>query len=96
MVTYAWGRRTLVIIKINSNYCINNQYQWFLILIDYTILQARLTVKDVNDERPTFINEPRPFLATVSSNPSVGELVYELMADDPDIGSSLTYILESG
>jgi hypothetical protein len=90
------GERTLVIIKINSNYCINNQYQWFLIFIDYTILQARLTVKDVNDERPTFINEPRPFLATVSSNPSVGELVYELMADDPDIGSSLTYILESG
>lgn len=71
----------------------NNQIFFFT---DYTILQARLTVEDVNDERPTFINEPRPFLATVSSNPSVGELVYELMADDPDIGSSLTYILESG
>ncbi|XP_071177027.1 neural-cadherin-like isoform X2 [Mytilus edulis] len=62
---------------------------------DYTLLKVTLTVKDVNDEKPRFINEPRPFLATVSTNPSIGELVYELMADDADTGSSITYILES-
>ncbi|VDH94507.1 Hypothetical predicted protein [Mytilus galloprovincialis] len=71
-----------------------NEYKW----ADedyYTLLKVTLTVKDVNDEKPRFINEPRPFLATVSTNPSIGELVYELMADDADTGSSITYILES-
>jgi len=43
-----------------------------------------------------FVNQPSPFLATVSTNPSVGELVYELMAVDPDTGSDIKYILESG
>lgn len=55
-----------------------------------------LQVTDINDEKPVFINKPRPFLATVSSNPSVGEMVYELMAEDPDTGSDIKYILESG
>lgn len=63
---------------------------------DYTELKITLKVTDANDERPRFVNQPRPYLATVSTNPSVGEMVYELLAYDPDVGSDIKYILESG
>ncbi|XP_033753809.1 LOW QUALITY PROTEIN: neural-cadherin-like [Pecten maximus] len=62
---------------------------------DLTELAITLKVTDTNDERPIFVNQPRPFLATVSTNPSVGEMVYELLAYDPDTGSDIKYILES-
>lgn len=55
-----------------------------------------LNVTDVNDEKPRFVNQPRPFLATVPVNPRVGQLVYELLATDPDTNSDIHYNLESG
>lgn len=55
-----------------------------------------LNITDVNDEKPTFVNQPHPFLATVPINPRVGELVYELLATDPDTNSDIQYNLESG
>jgi len=55
-----------------------------------------LRVQDKNDEKPTFRNQPVPFLATVSTNPSLGENVYTLYAHDPDSNSRLQYNLESG
>jgi hypothetical protein len=50
----------------------------------------------VNDEVPVFKNLPRPFLATVPPNAGPGTFVYQLMADDADVGSEVRYILESG
>ncbi|KAK3086114.1 hypothetical protein FSP39_013724 [Pinctada imbricata] len=58
-------------------------------------LTVHLHVKDINDEKPVIINKPRPFLATVSTNPGVGEFVYELVAFDPDTNSNIQYNLES-
>lgn len=60
------------------------------------IVQVTLQVQDRNDEKPVFKNRPVPFLATVSTNPSLGENVYTLYAYDPDENSRLQYNLESG
>ena len=51
---------------------------------------------DENDESPRFVNEPRPFLATVQTNSPPGTSVYQLMARDDDQGSTIHYELESG
>ncbi|KAL4234097.1 hypothetical protein ACF0H5_005750 [Mactra antiquata] len=61
-----------------------------------TILKIILRVQDRNDEKPVFKNKPFPYLATVSTNPSLGENVYTLYAEDPDQNSQLQYKLESG
>ena len=53
-------------------------------------------MKDENDEVPYFINEPRPFLATVSKNAGPGTSVYHLIGRDPDEDSDIRYNLESG
>ena len=63
---------------------------------DYTLVEVTLKVQDLNDEKPVFKNKPQPFLATVSSNPAMGETVYTLLAEDPDKNSQLLYNLESG
>ena len=55
-----------------------------------------LRVQDKNDEKPVFKNKPFPFLAAVSTNPRLGETVYTLYAEDPDLNSNLVYNLESG
>ena len=61
-----------------------------------TILEVTLRVQDKNDEKPVFKNKPVPFLAVVSTNPGMGETVYTLLAEDPDLNSDLVYNLESG
>lgn len=68
----------------------------FLKFLDFQIWTVHLNVTDVNDEKPRFVNQPRPFLATVPVNPRVGQLVYELLATDPDTNSDIHYNLESG
>lgn len=68
----------------------------FLFFADYQIWTVHLNVTDVNDEKPHFVNQPHPFLATVPVNPRVGEVVYELLATDPDTNSDIQYNLESG
>lgn len=55
-----------------------------------------IKLTDVNDEFPEFINQPRPFLATVSENAGPGTSVYQLMARDADQDSDIVYNLESG
>ena len=55
-----------------------------------------MRVQDKNDEKPIFKNKPEPFLAVVSTNPGMGETVYTLLAEDPDLNSNLEYNLESG
>lgn len=55
-----------------------------------------ITLEDTNDEVPVFVNEPRPFLATVEENSPPGASVYHLMAKDADRGSNIHYMLESG
>ena len=62
----------------------------------YAEQQVKIVLSDVNDERPTFINTPRPFLATVSSNAPPGTSVYQLLARDEDRDSDIRYNLESG
>lgn len=61
-----------------------------------TIVEVTLRVQDKNDEKPVFRNKPVPFLAAVSTNPSLGENVYTLYAYDPDTNSQIQYNLESG
>ncbi|KAK3581134.1 hypothetical protein CHS0354_033929 [Potamilus streckersoni] len=63
---------------------------------DIKIVEVILRVQDKNDEKPRFRNSPVPFLATVSTNPSKGDTVYTLYAEDPDSNSNLRYNLESG
>ncbi|XP_061162553.1 neural-cadherin-like [Saccostrea echinata] len=63
---------------------------------EYQIWTVHLNVTDVNDEKPRFVNQPHPFLATVPVNPRIGELVYELLATDPDTNSDIQYNLVSG
>ena len=62
----------------------------------YAEQQVKIVLSDVNDERPTFINTPRPFLATVSSTAPPGTSVYQLLARDEDQTSDIRYNLESG
>ena len=57
---------------------------------------VKILLTDVNDERPVFINTPRPFLATVSSNAPPGTSVYQLLVMDEDRTSHIQYNLESG
>ena len=63
---------------------------------DITILEVTLRVQDKNDEKPVFKNKPVPFLAAVPTSPGLGETVYTLYAEDPDLNSNLVYNLESG
>ena len=70
--------------------------KFFSLAVPVKLATIHLYVKDINDEKPIIINKPRPFLATVSTNPRVGEFVYELVAYDPDTNSDVYYNLESG
>ena len=53
-------------------------------------------MEDVNDEVPNFVNIPKPFLATLSTNANPGTSVYQLMAKDDDEGSKISYSIDSG
>lgn len=89
---YKMGRRFFFIIWSSL---VNKNIHFFKFL-DFQIWTVHLNVTDVNDEKPRFVNQPRPFLATVPVNPRVGQLVYELLATDPDTNSDIHYNLESG
>ncbi|CAD5116989.1 DgyrCDS5823 [Dimorphilus gyrociliatus] len=58
--------------------------------------EVYITIKDENDEVPVFKNAPYPFRATVPHNAAPGTSVYQLMAEDPDGGSEIRYVMESG
>ncbi|XP_014664051.1 PREDICTED: neural-cadherin-like [Priapulus caudatus] len=53
-----------------------------------------INVLDVNDERPEFVNKPRPFQTVVSPNAPQGELVYVLDARDKDKDADIIYKIE--
>jgi hypothetical protein len=63
---------------------------------DERIQPVRIRLIDVNDEKPQFINLPRPFLATVSPNAGPANYVYQLIAQDNDKDSLLQFNLDSG
>ena len=65
-------------------------------VIDYEEQPVLVRLTDVNDEVPVFENEPRPFLAMVSSDAPLGTSVYQLMANDQDQHSRVRYSLDSG
>lgn len=50
-------------------------------------------IKDVNDEKPYFINRPLPMQAVVQLNAKPGESVYKLQARDPDTDHNIHYFL---
>ena len=56
--------------------------------------QVNITVTDVIDEKPFFESEVLTF--HVSENASIGTKVTQLMAQDKDIGDTLTYSLKIG
>jgi len=64
--------------------------------VDYEEQPVHVRLTDVNDELPQFQNEPRPFLAMVSSDAPLGTSVYQLMAEDRDQDSLVRYSLDSG
>ncbi|XP_074646658.1 neural-cadherin-like [Tubulanus polymorphus] len=60
------------------------------------IQPVEVRVQDVNDENPVFTNKPSDMWATVDENAQDGTIIYTLMAEDPDVGSSIRYQLEAG
>ena len=50
-------------------------------------------IKDVNDEKPYFINRPLPMQAVVQLNAKPGESVYKLQARDADTDHNIHYFL---
>ncbi|XP_041375475.1 neural-cadherin-like [Gigantopelta aegis] len=63
---------------------------------DVVQTELTITVTNVNDEYPVFKNQPVPFLATVGLNTGPNVKVYEVIAEDSDPNSNVTYALESG
>jgi len=53
-----------------------------------------INIQDVNDEVPTFTNQPTVFLAKVDATAPIGTSVFQLNATDPDTGSKVEYNLE--
>lgn len=53
-----------------------------------------INVIDVNDEKPEFVNKPKPFQTVVSPNAPQGELVYVLDARDKDKDADIIYKIE--
>nr|XP_046911229.1 neural-cadherin-like isoform X3 [Dermatophagoides farinae] len=61
---------------------------------DDVVRQRIIThIKDVNDEKPYFINRPLPMQAVVQLNAKPGESVYKLQARDPDTDHNIHYFL---
>lgn len=52
-----------------------------------------IEVEDVNDERPHFINAPRPFQAVVPIDAMPGQSIYKFEAIDPDRDAIIKYRL---
>ncbi|CAL1534113.1 unnamed protein product [Lymnaea stagnalis] len=57
---------------------------------DVRYLTIQLRLLDVDDEPPSFTNQPSPFLASVLGNASPGTLVYTITTNDPDSTSQPT------
>ncbi|XP_077982689.1 neural-cadherin-like [Glandiceps talaboti] len=55
-----------------------------------------ITIQDVNDEAPEWSMPVFPYYATVAVNAPSGASVYQLQSRDPDIGSTVSYNLDSG
>ena len=63
---------------------------YFFIVAVVKDIQVGITILDVNDESPVFLNKPFPFLAVAQVQNAPNSLIYALSATDPDEGASLT------
>ena len=59
------------------------------------MIKLSIPLTDVNDERPVLKNQPKPYYAAIPVEPEPGQLVYQLLADDPDTDSLLEYKIAS-
>lgn len=59
----------------------------------FDIQPVEVQVEDVNDERPYFVNAPKPFQTVVPINAQTGVSVYKFDAIDPDRNSRIKYRL---
>ena len=58
------------------------------------LVKVSIPLSDVNDELPVLKNQPFPYNAAIPEEPDEGHLVYALLAQDPDVGSDLQYIMD--
>lgn len=55
--------------------------------------RVTINIRDVNDEKPYFINRPIPMQAVVQLNAPPGTSVFKLQARDPDTDHNIHYFL---
>ncbi|XP_074602495.1 neural cadherin isoform X1 [Brevipalpus obovatus] len=55
--------------------------------------RVSINIRDVNDEKPYFINRPLPMQAVVQLNAPPGTSVFKLQARDPDTDHNIHYFL---
>lgn len=53
-------------------------------------IEVQISITDVNDEDPVFLNKPYPYLAVARTPTAPNTLIYTITAMDPDAGASLT------
>ena len=66
-------------------------------ILTFAVLKTYLvdiSVNDVNDEAPQITNHPIPYQAAVETVSSIGTLVYQLSAYDPDTTADVKFYLE--
>ncbi|CAG5122738.1 unnamed protein product, partial [Candidula unifasciata] len=58
---------------------------------DVVILTIRMTLSDINDEPPVFVNKPKPLYATVATDAPPGTVIFTVTVADADSNPNLVF-----